>query len=256
MKRILLLFAFTPLFTISQYNAEYSVTVKRLKANADNCDGGAPFCLNAPQDPVFNVWVTDGGGNENTYCWIFEDDDDAGYGMWKDIQNLEIAYEYGVNTSTISIDMSGFESDNLNPGCSPGLFGDDEIYDRQLAQTFDLTLIPQGTIYSTEVNIGGVYYADIDIEWTDLNASIDENYLAKHVSISPNPSTGVFNLAINEFESSSFDVNVMDITGRVIMTRTVNGSTISFDLSSELDGIYFVKISAGNQNVTRRIVKR
>ena len=98
--------------------------------------------------------------------------------------------------------------------------------------------------------------ADIDIEWTDLNASIDENYLAKHVSISPNPSSGVFNLAINEFESSSFEVNVMDITGRVIMSRTVTGSTTSFDLSSELDGIYFVKISAGNQNVTRRIVKR
>ena len=58
-KLLLASIAFHAFIASSQIN--YTVDVLRLKAYADDCDGGAPFCLNAPQDPIFNIWVTDGG---------------------------------------------------------------------------------------------------------------------------------------------------------------------------------------------------
>src|SRR3989338_8231859 len=122
MKHVLLPLTFLPLLASAQYNVAYTVTVTKLKALADDCDGGAPFCLNAPQDPVFNMWTNDGQANENTNCWIFEEDPEIEYGLWKDIQNLEIANESGVNTSYISFDMSVFESDAIgSPGCTSGI---------------------------------------------------------------------------------------------------------------------------------------
>lgn len=85
MKKTLLILMLSPFMLLSQ--VDYTVDILRLKAKADDCDGGLPLCLNAPQDPVFNIWTVDAGANENTYCWIFEDDNAASYNTWIDIQN-------------------------------------------------------------------------------------------------------------------------------------------------------------------------
>jgi hypothetical protein len=48
----------------------------------------------------------------------------------------------------------------------------------------------------------------------------------------------------------------MDVSGKLIKTTTINaGQTIAFfDLQTVYAGIYFVKISNGNNNLTRKIV--
>ena len=68
MKTILL--SITMMSFLASAQIGYTVTVTKLMATADDCDGGG-FCLLAPQDPVFNVWVTDAQANENTNCWAF-----------------------------------------------------------------------------------------------------------------------------------------------------------------------------------------
>ncbi len=257
MKRLLLILFAAPLISFAQYNVEYSVTVKQLKANADNCDGGAPFCLNAPQDPIYNIWVTDGAGNEATNCWIFEDDNAASYGIWTDIQNLQIAFETGVNTSYINVDMSGFETDNLSPGCDPsGLGGDDMIYSRQLVQQFDLFAIPQNTPYTTVVDLDGVYFAELDILWTDLNAGISTINQDLDFKLAPNPTSGVFTVSFDESNVSGFNITVIDITGREVFKNDFTGSASKIDLTGEQPGIYFVNVSIdGSEAVERLIIK-
>lgn len=87
-----------PLLSYAQVS--YDVTVTRLRALADDCDGGIiTLCANAPQDPVFNIWVNDAEANEENYCWVFEDDNDAEYGLWKNIQDVQIASQSNVATS-------------------------------------------------------------------------------------------------------------------------------------------------------------
>lgn len=243
MKQILLFLILVPTFVFSQYNVAYTVTIKRLKANADDCDGGAPFCLNAPQDPVFNIWTSDGEANSNTNCWIFEDDDAAGYGQWIDIQNVEIANETGVNTNYISFDMSGFETDALfAAGCSSSA-GDDANYSQQFVQQFDLSTIPQGIPYTDEIDLSGVYFAEIEINWTDLNVGLHNLESRVQFTMAPNPTEGFFNINLSEEGASNFEVSILDISGRTVYSAMSSSNEMTIELSNQESGMYFVNIN-------------
>ncbi|MDX2360617.1 MAG: T9SS type A sorting domain-containing protein [Crocinitomicaceae bacterium] len=254
MKKLLLLFIIAPLYTVAQYNVAYTVTVTRLKALADDCDGGAPFCLTAPQDPVFNIWTTDGEANTNTNCWIYEDDDDAGYGMWIDIQNLEIANETGVNTNFISFDMSGFETDAILAATCNSSAGDDADYPQQFVQQFDLSTITPETIYSGEIDLDGVYFAEIEIWWKDLNAGLFNLDSKVEFTLAPNPSEGQFSVTLSEEEVHGFEVQVMDVTGRVVFANNTNATAMQIDLTGQDAGMYFVNVNADGKTATRRMM--
>jgi len=254
MKQLLLVLFVAPFMAYSQYNVAYSVTVTRLRAFADDCDGGAPFCLNAPQDPVFNVWSLDGEANENHNCWIYNDDGDAEYGLWIDIQNLEIANETGVNTSFISFDMSGFESDAVGaPGCSSGV-GDDATYDRQFVQQFDLSTIPELTPYVDQISLNDVYIAEVEIIWENLNAGLFNLESKVEFTMAPNPSEGTFNITLSENETQGFEVTVLDIAGREVYASESNGTAMQIDLTNQEAGMYFVHVNADGKTATRTLM--
>ncbi len=254
MKHFLLCTFFVPFFSPAQYNVAYTVTITKLMARADDCDGGAPFCLNAPQDPVFNIWTNDGEANENTSCWIFEDDPEIEYGLWKDIQNLEIANESGVNTSYITFDMAGFESDAIgSPGCTSGT-GDDAVHDRQFVEQFDLSTIPAESTYVDTINLNDVYYAQIEIWWEDLNAGLFELDDDLVFALGPNPSSGVFDIRLSEGSVPSFDVIVTDIAGRVIYEHSEHGNQLTVDLNGQTAGMYFVKLSSEGKSATQTLI--
>lgn len=254
MKKLLLSLFIIPTFTIAQYNIDYTVTIKRLKALADNCDGGIPLCLNAPQDPVFSIWTTDAEANTNTNCWIFEDDDAAGYNQWIDIQNLEIANETGVNTNYISFDMSGFETDALFAATCSSSSGDDAVYDQQFVQQFDLTAIPPGVVYATEIDLDGVYFAEIEILYTNLNAGLADHEAIVNFKMFPNPTSGGLNINLGENESNNFDINITDVSGRNIYNETSYSKELYIDLNNQQSGIYFVKVSSEGKTNTRRLI--
>ncbi|OFZ10180.1 MAG: hypothetical protein A3D92_15150 [Bacteroidetes bacterium RIFCSPHIGHO2_02_FULL_44_7] len=254
MKHVLLPLTFLPLLASAQYNVAYTVTVTKLKALADDCDGGAPFCLNAPQDPVFNMWTNDGQANENTNCWIFEEDPEIEYGLWKDIQNLEIANESGVNTSYISFDMSGFESDAIgSPGCTSGL-SDDAVYDRQFVEQFDLLTIPAESTYVDTIDLEGVYFAIIEIYWEDLNAGLFDLNNGLLFKMGPNPSKGSFDIRLTEGTIQEFDLRITDIAGREVYKRSESGGLAHVDLSGQERGMYFVSLSAEGKTSTRSLI--
>jgi len=238
-KLLLASIAFHAFIASSQIN--YTVDVLRLKAYADDCDGGAPFCLNAPQDPIFNIWVTDGGGNENTYCWIYEDDPLAEYGLWIDIQNVQVANETNVNTTYINIDMSGFETDALFSASCTSSSGDDAVEDRQLAQQFDLSTVPMGTPYVTTVDIAGIYFAEIQIEWIDPSAELHE--LSTFVKAFPNPAKETVSFSVSD--NDTYLVELIDLSGRTALTTLIeNGS--GMNVSTLQRGTYILKVSNTN----------
>ena len=117
MKYLFLTFFLSSFITFGQIS--YTVKVTKLMALADDCDGeftdpilGLTFCPFAPQDPVFQMWVSDNGNtNEDYYCWAFDSDDDQAYGLWNDIPDVEIKSEYNVVADHIKFEAAGFESD-------------------------------------------------------------------------------------------------------------------------------------------------
>ena len=80
---------------------------------------------------------------------------------------------------------------------------------------------------------------------------------SSEISIYPNPSTGNFNLNISNVNAASVDVEITDVSGKVILSNaynTNNGSVNeSINISNVDDGVYIVRVNGG-QSMVKRIV--
>lgn len=250
MKTIITLGMFFPLLSIGQVS--YEVTVTRLRAFADDCDGGAiTFCANAPQDPVYNIWVIDQEANEETACWVFEDDNDAAYAVWTDIQDLQIATQANVNTTSLSFDMSGFETDNLNPNCTSAL-GDDAVIDREFVQEIVLSTLTEGVVNTVIIDLQDTYYAELEIIWNDLTASHDE-LAAPALTLAPNPTSGSFTIATTGVTGER-TIEIRDMSGRIIQSVVNSQDVTEIYLDNVEAGNYLVYVHSENGTAIEKLI--
>lgn len=73
------------------------------------------------------------------------------------------------------------------------------------------------------------------------------------INVYPNPSTGVFNLTVEN--ASNVEIAVSDILGNVLpisITDNLNGN-YTVDMSKVADGVYFVQVKNGDYYATKRI---
>lgn len=98
----------------------------------------------------------------------------------------------------------------------------------------------------------GVLIDDFVIEGTLAT----QNFELNNIAIYPNPSTGIFNIALGTFAPET--ITVYDLSGKIILTKTnvtISNSNYSLNLSNAATGIYFVKIASESQSVVKRIIK-
>lgn len=99
---------------------------------------------------------------------------------------------------------------------------------------------------------------------TQLGANVDdfvisgtlsnENFEMNSVSVFPNPSKGLFNIALGNLNAEK--IEVYDLTGKIIISKFENlQNNTSIDLTNASDGVYFVKISTENNEIVKRIIK-
>lgn len=86
--------------------------------------------------------------------------------------------------------------------------------------------------------------------------SVDEVVL-DNLSVYPNPNNGAFNVSFNPRSGENIVIEVFDISGRSILSNTYD-NTGRFDenitLNNASAGIYLVRISEGQQKVTKKII--
>jgi hypothetical protein len=80
---------------------------------------------------------------------------------------------------------------------------------------------------------------------------IDNINNEKHVTISPNPTNGIFSIAFPENISS---IQITNVLGQKIYTSEINSSKSEIDLSDKPKGIYFVRIIAEEKISTQKII--
>lgn len=83
-----------------------------------------------------------------------------------------------------------------------------------------------------------------------------QNFELNNIAVYPNPSAGIFNIALGTFTPEK--ITVYDLSGKVILTEenvTISDSNYSLNLSNVATGIYFVKIASEDQSVVKRIIK-
>ncbi len=75
-------------------------------------------------------------------------------------------------------------------------------------------------------------------------------------SIVPNPNNGSFSVQLNFDYNEQVEVEVLDITGRVVerASRELTSGNFEFNLNSTAAGVYFVRITAGAESLTERII--
>ncbi|MBT5438209.1 MAG: T9SS type A sorting domain-containing protein [Flavobacteriales bacterium] len=90
----------------------------------------------------------------------------------------------------------------------------------------------------------------------ESTVGLSENSSA-NVSIYPNPSTGNFNLNMSGLTASTVDVNITDVSGKVVMNtsfNTVNGGlNAPINISNVEEGVYIVRVN-GDSSIVKRIV--
>jgi hypothetical protein len=86
--------------------------------------------------------------------------------------------------------------------------------------------------------------------------SINENIKNNLFSIFPNPSHGVYQIVFENTNMSDLEIEVYDLTGRLVLNQNVNyNNNLYIDLSKEASGIYFLKVKTNHGEQIIRLLK-
>lgn len=92
---------------------------------------------------------------------------------------------------------------------------------------------------------------------TDNAAGIEDNQLDRSLSVYPNPSTGRVTVEYTLEQGAAVNVTVTDLVGKTVMQqslRTASGvQTETIDLGNLSNGMYLLKLDAGDRQATRTI---
>lgn len=92
---------------------------------------------------------------------------------------------------------------------------------------------------------------------TDASTGVAENTLDKSLNIYPNPSTGLVSLEYDLVHHTPIKVEISDVVGQVVMSRELRAASgaqrQTLDLGSLGNGMYILKLDAGNYQATRTI---
>lgn len=77
------------------------------------------------------------------------------------------------------------------------------------------------------------------------------NNTEANITISPNPTKGILNIVAD----GSYNINILDVTGKIVASQTMNNNNQTIDLSNLANGVYYIRLS--NQTATKvvKIVK-
>ncbi|HYV93840.1 MAG TPA: T9SS type A sorting domain-containing protein, partial [Chitinophagales bacterium] len=103
---------------------------------------------------------------------------------------------------------------------------------------------------------GEDFYVDDVLLTSDFGTNATVETFNPDIFVSPNPSNGQFNVMINDLPAGNYQLQFVDVLGRIISNETLNtsGSVIkNFDRGLG-DGIYYVRLINGNKATTKKIV--
>ncbi len=74
------------------------------------------------------------------------------------------------------------------------------------------------------------------------------------MTVYPNPNNGVFSVSLANGSTKSFDV--IDVTGRVVLTGATSNDQFDVNISNLSNGVYYVKVKTDNKSEVVKVVKQ
>ncbi len=75
------------------------------------------------------------------------------------------------------------------------------------------------------------------------------------LSLYPNPSYGYLNIELEGYSGEQVGMMMYDLRGKVVLNRQITNAHTTVDLTDMKPGVYVVRLDAGEETITRRIVK-
>jgi sugar lactone lactonase YvrE len=161
-----------------------------------------------------------------------------------DVFNMRIRM---INTVGIITTIAGNGTQGFNGDGGPAIVAE---LNYPLGLAFDVV----GNLFFTDESNNRVRVVNIAENTTDINRFINSN---EQVIIYPNPNTGKFKLIVNGHLLANVQIEVYNTLGEKVYQytnqQTSYNSTI--DLSSQPSGVYFINISMGSKQYTKKIIK-
>ena len=102
--------------------------------------------------------------------------------------------------------------------------------------------------------VAGMTPQTVTVTQAVSTVGIDEQATTR-LQVYPNPSTGVFKFKTGTSKDQASEVNVMDITGRSIISGNYPGATeCTVDLSSQPKGCYFIQVKNATKSTVVRLI--
>ncbi len=86
--------------------------------------------------------------------------------------------------------------------------------------------------------------------------SVADIHHTKSISISPNPSKGIYYINLSHYESNEIKIEVYNILGKNILQEeylNVEDQILKIDLTNYDDGIYFIRIKSESTTITKKV---
>jgi hypothetical protein len=89
-----------------------------------------------------------------------------------------------------------------------------------------------------------------------LTTGIENNFSSAEINIGPNPFSEAFNISISEVNNHNYELEIYDITGKIVFTKKDLQKSNHISLHNLNRGMYFYKIVDNNQPVrTGKLIK-
>jgi len=92
--------------------------------------------------------------------------------------------------------------------------------------------------------------------YTGTTAISELDFEQLNITVFPNPSSDLIAIQINDLVKEDFQVDLLDMAGRVIQSSQIQkGTTIAyFDVQTVYEGVYFVRIANGKLSTSKKII--
>jgi hypothetical protein len=147
---------------------------------------------------------------------------------WQNVQTFSTGTNSASDTPSITSGLDYFVSFNLTDGCT--------------------------STKATDYNSSRSNKSDTAADLGESTTYIEDNEFGM-VNIYPNPTSSVVNLFIEQYDMFE-KIELRDINGRILMTKSVNKQNEFLDIEEYASGVYFISIISGDQAHQQKIIKK
>jgi hypothetical protein len=265
---------YSPAFSESSYPASTGQVCSASAALAANAGGNSTVCEGTGVQIGGNPTAS-GGSSPYTYAW-------SGAGITQATTANPLAQPTGTTTYavtvtdhagatataqvTVSVDTPASVTFILSPDtfCSNG--GSVTLSATPGGGTFSGSGVTGSTFSPSSASLGidtlvytytdGAHCSSRGSAWAAVRICAGINNLETATfTIAPNPSHGNFEVDFANNDFANAQINIIDLTGRVVYTDRVNNSTrMKLSLGSLLTGPYIIQITGAGQTVSCKLI--